>query len=57
VGLWLNAVMPVLCDKRSNPWVVVAKEYGIFGTAHDQTVELDKLFAADFAAAVAKIGE
>ena len=53
----LNMVMSVLRDKRPNPWMVVAIEYGVFGTAHDQTIEFYNLFATDFAAAVAEICE
>jgi L-lactate utilization protein LutC len=57
MGVRLDAVMPVLGDKRPNPWMVVAIEHCLFGTAHDQTVEVYKFFAADVAAEVAKTRE
>jgi len=57
MGVRLNAVMSVLGDKRANPWTVVAIEHGLFGTAHDQTVKLYKLFSADVPAVAAKIRE
>ena len=53
----LNMIMPVFRDKWSNPWVVIAIENGVFGAAHDQTIEIYNLFAADFAPAVAEICE
>lgn len=53
----LNAVMSVLCDKRANPWMVVAIEHGLFGTTHDQTVKLYELFSANVPALVTKICE
>jgi len=57
VGVRLNAVMSVPGDKRVNPWTVVAIEHGLFGTTHDQTVELYELFSADVLAVAAKIRE
>jgi hypothetical protein len=49
--------MPILRDKPSNPWAVVAIEYEVFGTTYDQTVEIYKLFVADLVTAIAEICE
>src|SRR5439155_19939874 len=52
-----NAVIPILGDKRLNPWVVVAVEDGFLGAAHDQTVELYKLCMVNCSGAAAEIRE
>ncbi len=57
MGVRLNAVMPVLGDKRSNPWKIVTIEHGLLGTAYDQTIELFNLIVAKFKATATKVCE
>jgi hypothetical protein len=52
-----DAIMPVLDYKRPDPRMVVAIKHGVFGAAHNQTVEFCHFFSINSAASVAKIGK
>src|ERR1035437_4957125 len=52
---WLDAVVSVFRDELLHPCQVIAVKDSVFGTPHNQTVDLLSLLVADTAPTAAKI--